>query len=314
MEFGQRDGAAISAAGRCGDWRAGFHPAHDRVGEGLIAALSFITGTTHGIGRTTAAELARAGHHVVMLCRDAVLAGQVAADIRRQIPGAGVDAITCDLASLDSVRQAAATARERYAAIDRLILNAGVAATSRQRTATGMDLNFAVNHLGHFLLTELLRERMAPHGRIITVASLAHYRGRLDLDAVADPQERILPTSSYGRSKLANVLHSFALARRLAGSTVTANCLHPGIVATHLLPGWVKLILGVVRGQMFDAERGSRTTLHLALSPDLAGRGGLYFDEKAVPVTASRLAQDVALQEALWERSLKWAGLPVPQN
>jgi NAD(P)-dependent dehydrogenase (short-subunit alcohol dehydrogenase family) len=243
-----------------------------------------------------------------MLCRDAQLAQQVAADIRMQIPGAAMDAITCDLANLDSVREAAETARQRYSSIDRLILNAGIAATSRRRTASGMDLNFAVNHLGHFLLTELLRDRMAPHGRIISVASLAHYRGRLDLNAVADPGERILTTSSYARSKLANVLHSFALARQLAGSNVTANCLHPGIVATHLLPGWVKMILGVVRGQMFDATRGAHTSLQLALAPEMAGTSGRYFDEHAAPRTASKIASDPALQDALWERSLEWAG------
>jgi NAD(P)-dependent dehydrogenase (short-subunit alcohol dehydrogenase family) len=245
-----------------------------------------------------------------MLCRDVPLAQTIAADIRAKVPGATVDSIHCDLARLDSVREAATTALERCGTIDRLILNAGMAATSRQRTGAGMDLNFAVNHLGHFLLTELLRGNMADDGRIITVASLAHYRARLDLDAVADPRERINPTASYARSKLANVLHSFALARRLAGSTVTANCLHPGIVATRLLPGWVRIILGLVRGQMFDDVRGSHTTLQLALSPELAGTSGLYFNENGAPKNTSKLARNVALQDALWERSLQWTKLP----
>jgi NAD(P)-dependent dehydrogenase (short-subunit alcohol dehydrogenase family) len=244
---------------------------------------------------------------VVMLCRDAVLAQEVATDIRSQMPAAA-DVIHCDLASLDSIRHAAATVRERYSSIDRLILNAGMAATSRQRTASGMDLNFAVNHLGHFLLTELLRDRMANHGCILTVASSAHFRGRLDLDDVADPRERIRPMASYSRSKLANVLHSFALARQLAGSTVTAGCLHPGIVATNLLPNWVRMIQRVIRGQMFDETRGARTTLHLALSPDMTATSGQYFDENAVVQPASRLARDTALQDALWERSLEWTG------
>jgi NAD(P)-dependent dehydrogenase (short-subunit alcohol dehydrogenase family) len=271
-----------------------------------LAPLTVITGTTHGIGRVTATQLARAGHHVVMLCRDGALAMSVAADIRGQFPAAAVDAIDCDLASLDSVRAAAAAVRERYGAIDRLILNAGMAATTRRRDASGMDLNFAVNHLGHFLLTELLRGSMAARGRIITVASMAHYRGGLDLDAVADPRERIRPMASYARSKLANVLHSFALARQLAGSTVTANCLHPGIVVTGLLPGWVRVLQRVIRGQMFDATRGARTTLHLALAPDLDGISGKYFDENAAPKVASDRARNVALQDALWQRSLDW--------
>lgn len=273
-----------------------------------MAPLTAITGTTHGIGRITATELARAGHHVVMLCRDMSLANAVAADIRMQVPHAAVDAIRCDLADLASVREAAA-ACEQHGNIDRLILNAGMAATTSRRNASGMDLNFAVNHLGHFLLVELLRGQMAAQGRIITVASLAHYRGRLDLDAVADPRERVSPTASYARSKLANVLHSLALARQLAGSTVTANCLHPGIVATHLLPGWVRIIQRVIRGQMFDEVRGAQSTLHLALSPEAGQTSGLYFDENSRPQPASALARDPALQDALWERSLQWTGL-----
>lgn len=272
--------------------------------------LTVITGTTHGIGRVTAFELARAGHQLVMLCRDESLAGQLAADIRAREPAAVVEAIHCDLADLASVRHAAAAVREHHEVIDRLILNAGMAALGNRRTAGGMDLNFAVNHLGHFLLAELLRERMAARSRIITVASRAHFRSPpLDLDAVADGRERIRATASYARSKLANVLHSFALARRLAGSGITANCLHPGVIASNLLPAWVRVVQRVLRGQMFDVERGARTTLHLALAPEVADVNGCYFDENARARPASVPAQDVALQDALWQRSLVWAGL-----
>lgn len=271
-----------------------------------MSLTTVITGTTHGIGRTTAIELGRAGHRLVMLCRDVPLAQRVAQDIRAQTTAAAVDVIRCDLADLASVRVAAGAVRELQGGIDRLILNAGMAATSRQRNATGMDMNFAVNHLGHFLLCELLRDRMTQGGRIITVASRAHFRGALDLDAVADPHERVAAMASYARSKLANVLHSFALARRLAGSGVTANCLHPGVIASNLLPRWVQFFQRYLRGQMFDETRGARTTLHLALAPDLRGANGLYFDENALPQTASVLARDAALQEALWQRSLQW--------
>jgi NAD(P)-dependent dehydrogenase (short-subunit alcohol dehydrogenase family) len=273
-----------------------------------LRALSVITGTTHGIGRVTARQLAQSGHDVVMLCRDVPLAERVAADMRLQTPAATVRVVQCDLASLDSVREAAAAVRAGCGSIDRLVLNAGMAATTRRRNARGMDLNFAVNHLGHFLLTELLRDRMAARGRIISVASQAHFRARLDLDAVADPRERIAPMASYARSKLANVLHCFALARRLEGSDVTANCLHPGVIASHLLPRWVQFFQRFLRGQMLDEERGARTTLHLALAPNLEGNG-LYFDENARPQVASALARNVALQEALWQRSLQWVGL-----
>ena len=271
-----------------------------------MSLTTVITGTTHGIGRVTASELGRAGHRLVMLCRDTSLARRVAQEIRTKTTDAAVDVVRCDLADLASVRAAASEVRDLHHGIDRLVLNAGMAATSRQRAAGGMDMNFAVNHLGHFLLCELLRDRMTKGGRIITVASRAHFRGALDLDAVADPRERIAAMASYARSKLANVLHTFALARRLAGSGVTANCLHPGVIASNLLPRWVQFFQRYLRGQMFDEVRGAQTTLHLALAPDLHGANGLYFDENASPQTASELARDAALQEALWQRSLQW--------
>ena len=271
--------------------------------------LAVITGTTHGIGRVTAQELARAGYRVIMLCRNEPLAREVATQIRSAIPQARVDVLACDLAHPATIRRSALVLRERFGPIDRLILNAGIATLSNQRTPAGLDLNFAVNHLGHFLLVELLRDQMAAGGRILTVASRAHFRGRLDPDSVADPAERIRATASYARSKLANVLHSLALARQLKGSGVTANCLHPGVVATHLLPRWVQRIQRVVRRQMFDEPRGAQTTLHLALSAEVAECNGLYFDENAQPRPPSKVAQNVKLQDALWRRSREWAGL-----
>jgi len=271
--------------------------------------LAVITGTTHGIGRVTALELARANYRVVMLCRNVALANEVAVQIASQVAGSRVEAIPCDLGDLSSVRRAALDVRERFGPIQRMILNAGMASMAHQRAASGLDLNFAVNHLGHFLLVELLREQMASGGRIITVASRAHLRGNLDLDAVADPSERIRATASYARSKLANVLHSLALARQLEGTGVTANCLHPGIVATHLLPHWVQVIQRLIRGQMFDEQRGAKTTLHLTLSPEVAGCNGIYFDEKARATSPSKRALDRALQDELWRRSRSWVGL-----
>lgn len=269
---------------------------------------ALITGTTHGIGRFTALELARAGQPVLMLCRNATLAADLVREIQGACPGAQVDALHCDLADLASVQAAGLQVLERFDRLSHMILNAGMAATRRLRTPGGMDLNFAVNHLGHFLLVELLRGRMMPGGRILTVASHAHARGRLDLVAVTDPAERIGTLPSYARSKLANVLHSLALARRLEGSGVCVNCLHPGIVATHLLPRWVQWVQRLVRGQMFDARRGAFTTLQLALSPDFAACHGQYFDEHARARPPAERARDIPLQEALWESSLEWVG------
>lgn len=271
--------------------------------------LAVVTGTTHGIGRVTALELARAGLHVVMLCRNPDAAAQVRSGILAQLPDATVDVLPCDLADLTAVRGCAARLRRDFGPVQLLVNNAGTVSMRHRLSTDGFELVFATNHLGPFLLTALLRERMAAAGRIVTVASCVHFRGRLDLDAIDAPGARYRPAAAYARSKLANVLHTLALARRLAGSGVTVNCLHPGIVATNLLPRWLELVRPLFRRVIFDATRGARTTLQLALSPDVAGVSGAYFDEQGIPRTPSPLALDQTLQDALWERSLRWTGL-----
>src|SRR5262249_14554749 len=155
-------------------------------------------------------------------------------------PEAAVHAVRCDLASLASVR---ASAREVLGQFDRIALlinNAGIVSTRHQMSADGFELVFATNHLGPFLLTQLLLERGT--GRIITVSSRSHYEGKLDLARITDPRARYGAREAYAQSKLANVLHTFALARRLARTGITANCLHPGVVATNLLPRWLRII------------------------------------------------------------------------
>jgi retinol dehydrogenase 12 len=268
--------------------------------------IAVITGTTHGIGRVTARELARAGVSLVMLCRNVIEADVVRAEFLRDFPQARISIVRCDLASLASVREAASTVRQDFSGIDLLINNAGIVSVRHLMSVDGYELTFATNYLGPFLLTQLLQDRVREGGRIINVASRAHYRGKLDLENLRDPLFRYRPVAAYDRSKLANVLHTFALARRLKGSGVTANCLHPGVVATNLLPWWVKAIKPWFTPVTLDAERGARSTLHLALSPDAASAQGLYFDEHHVPQAASALASNVDLQEALWRASVRY--------
>lgn len=275
-----------------------------------MSELAVITGTTHGIGRVTSRELARAGKTVLMLCRDPVAAGAVREEIGKHAPRARVEVVRCDLASLASVREAAACIRRDYPRIGLLINNAGMVSTRHRTSVDGFELTFATNHLGPFLLTALLSEHLDSSARIVTVASRIHYRGRLDLAAVTDGRARYGATAAYAQSKLANVMHTFALARRLAGTGITVNCLHPGVVATNLLPPWLRLVKPLITRVMFDAERGARTTIHLALDPTAAGVTGHYFDEYQVPRSASALANDVALQESLWARSATWTGAP----
>lgn len=276
-----------------------------------MSDIAVITGTTHGIGRVIARELARAGLAVVMLCRDVDAAGAVRAEIQAAVPGADVHAIRCDLASLASVRESAAAVREQFGALRLLINNAGIVSAKHRMSVDGFELTFATNHLGPFLLTHLLLDRIDPkQGRIVNTASRVHYKGRLDLERIRDPNAPYFGTTAYSQSKLANVLHTLALARRLAGKGVTANCLHPGVVATNLLPRWLQAIKPLISWVMFDAERGARTTLHVALSPELHDVSGRYFDENQMERQPAPLARDVELQDRLWMQSAEWVGVP----
>ena len=275
-----------------------------------MSELAVITGTTHGIGRVTCRELARAGKTVVMLCRDVRAASAVRDEVRRHAPRARLEVVHCDLASLASVREAAAIVRRDYPPLGLLVNNAGMVSTRHRTSVDGFELTFATNHLGPFLLTALLSEHLDAAARIVLVASRIHYRGRLDLDAVTDARARYGAQAAYAQSKLANVMHTFALARRMAGTGISVNCLHPGVVATNLLPRWLRVVKPLITRVMFDAERGARTTVYLALDQSVAGITGRYFDEYQLPRAAAPLANDVALQESLWKMSAVWTGAP----
>jgi NAD(P)-dependent dehydrogenase (short-subunit alcohol dehydrogenase family) len=285
-----------------------------------MSDIAVITGTTHGIGVVTSRELARKGLTVVMLCRNLEAAERVRSEIIGLVPGARLHCVECDLASLASVRTAAKVVRRDFGHIGWLINNAGMVSTLRKTSMDGFELTFATNHLGPFLLTELLRDRMADDGRIINLASRAHlkHKGNLGLAGIADRSARYNAQAVYARSKLANVMHTFALARRLAAGSarVTVNCLHPGVVATNLLPPWLRLIKPLISPNIIDAERGARTTLYLALSQEVAGVSGRYFDEHQKEQRALESAYDVVQQEALWDASERWvresAAEPVP--
>jgi NAD(P)-dependent dehydrogenase (short-subunit alcohol dehydrogenase family) len=274
------------------------------------AGVAVITGTTHGIGRVTARELAKAGFTLVMPCRDLQVGQGVRDEIGTLVPGALIHVLLCDLASLASVRECALSIRREFQSIALLINNAGMVSTRHRMSEDGFELTFATNHLGPFLLTHLLQDRMCAGGRIINVASRAHYGGVIDLESIQAPRARYRARAAYAQSKLANVLHTFALARRLAGSPVTANCLHPGIVATNLLPRWLRLLKPLVTRVTFGPERGARTTLYLALSKEVTDISGRYFDEHQAVQPASSLANDVRLQESLWTASERWTRSP----
>jgi retinol dehydrogenase 12 len=274
-----------------------------------VTAVGVVTGTTHGIGRVTALELARAGYSVAMLCRDLTAAEVVRQEIISEVPRADVRVLPCDLASLESVRRCAQAVRNEFGAITVLVNNAGIVSSRHRVSAEGFELTFAVNHLAHFLLVRLLLDRMARHGRIVNVASRAHFRARaesMNLQTINDPQAHYSSIQAYARSKLANVMFTLALARRLAGTSITSNCLHPGVVATHLLPAWLRALKPLMTRVIFDPDRGARTTLYVALAPEVTALSGAYFDEYQTIQPASALANDVQRQEALWSASEQW--------
>lgn len=262
--------------------------------------VCLVTGATSGIGRAAALALGRLGATVVLLARSP----ERGEEVRRAVEAEGgrAELLLADLSSLAQVREAAAELERRHGRLDVLVNNA--AAYSKERTlgADGIELQFAVNHLAPFLLTTsllpLLR-RSAP-ARIVTVSSEAHQGTRMNWE---DPtgERGYRGLKAYAQSKLANLLFTFELARRLEGSGVTANAVHPGVVGTELLfGGWAPLRL--LRPFLRTPEKGAETIVHLAASPEVAGVSGEYFKDRH-PIRPSAAARDPVDARRLWELS-----------
>jgi NAD(P)-dependent dehydrogenase (short-subunit alcohol dehydrogenase family) len=273
-----------------------------------------VTGATSGIGRETALRLALLGGNVIIVGRDAGRAAAAADDIRQRAPSAEVAVLIADLSSMAAVRRLAGVVQDRYERLDVLVNNAGVIAMRRQLTGEGLEVTFATNHLAPFLLTSLLRgllERSAP-ARVVTVASNAHGSVRsIPWDDLARGVEGGGVSQVYAVSKLLNILFNAELARRLDGTGVTANCLHPGFVRTSLgrevtgIPGAaLQLALRLRPG----AATGARTSVYLASSAEVATVTGGYFVKSRL-AQPSALAQDRAAAERLWALSTELTGL-----
>jgi NAD(P)-dependent dehydrogenase (short-subunit alcohol dehydrogenase family) len=270
----------------------------------LEGQVFVITGANTGIGLSTARELARRRARVILACRSRERTEPVLSAIREESKDAVIEFLELDLANLASVRRAAAQVLERERALHVLINNAGVAG-QRGVTADGFELAFGVNHLGHFLFTALLLDRIrasAP-SRVVTVASKAHYRATgIDWQAVRRPTRSWSGFHEYQVSKLANVLFSAELARRLEGSGVSTYSLHPGVIASDI---WRRIpwpLRPVVTGFMSSVEEGANTTVYCATSSEIGGQSGLYWDECA-PKRPSYRARDAGLAAELWARS-----------
>ena len=279
----------------------------------LDGRTCLVTGATSGIGQETARGLAGLGAHVVIVGRDRERAESTRKAIVERSGNPRVDVLLADLSSLAGIRGLADEFLSSYPALHVLVNNAGTIELSRTTTVDGFEKTFAVNHLAYFLLTNLLlpRLRASAPARIVNVASEAHRFGRIDL-ADLQSEKSYAAMRVYGTSKLLNLLFTLALAERLVGSGVTANCLHPGAVSTGLGKqngAWVKLLIGLLRPFFLTAEQGAANTIFVAASDELVGVSGKYFVKQRA-VAPSRRSLRPGLARRVWERSNELVGLP----
>lgn len=281
-------------------------------GTALAGRTVLVTGGTGGIGRATAEGLAAMGAHIAITGRNEDRAHRVAKEIAAAT-GGSVDAYAADLSALAEVRRLAAQVQSAYPRLDVLVNNVGGFWGHRHVTADGLEYTFALNHLAPFLLTNLLLDRLiasAP-ARVVNVSSGAQAMGKIDFDDLMG-ERRYSGQRAYNQSKLANVMFTYELARRLDGTGVTATVLHPGVVRTAFgaedpSPFW-RVFIPLTRPFMKSPEHGAKTPIYLASSPQVEGATGRYF-ANLKPRTANRTADDATATARLWQVSAELTGL-----
>lgn len=283
----------------------------------MSGKICIVTGANSGIGKETALGLAQMGARVVMVCRNAEKGKAALEEIRRESGSSQVDLLIADMSSQASVRALAEQIQQKYPRLDVLVNNAGGAAPARTLSADGIEMTLATNHLGAALLTFLLLDllKASAPSRIINVSSEAQRRARLDMNDLQFERRKYRGIAAYGQSKLLMNAFTFELARRLAGTGVTANCLHPGVVATNIWsanppPLIGKLIIAVVKPFMLSSKQGAAVSLYLATSPEVAQVSGEYF-VKSKPAKSNHLSRDPKLMAEVWLCTEKMTGLPL---
>ena len=272
-----------------------------------------ITGATSGLGLVASGRLAGLGARLVLVARNRAKAEAMLRQLRDKTPSLEAEILIADLSRRDEVRRLAAELPRAAPRIDVLINNAGAIFTRRETTADGLERTFALNHMAYFLLTVLLLDRLRENApaRIVNVASEAHRNATLDLGDL-QTAEGYSGWLAYRRSKLANILFTRELARRLKGSCVTSNCLHPGFVATAFGDnngGPFRFALAIAKRFMAIApEQGGETLVYAASAPEIAGASGIYFDKNR-PRDPAAAAQDDSAAGLLWRASERLAGL-----
>ncbi len=283
----------------------------------LEGKYALVTGATSGMGKATARRLAERGATVVVAGRTAEKTQNTVQEIQKQVPNSDVRSLVADLTSLAQVGALAQAYRDAYPRLDALIHNAGGMFGKRQLNGDGLEMTFALNAFAPFLLTGLLLDTLkasAP-SRIITVASAQHVGKQVPFEDMTH-EKGYKPLQVYAESKLMAIMFTYALARHLQGTEVTANALHPGVVATDFgkdAGGMWPAMFTVLSPFGLSPEKGAQTALYLATSPDVANVSGEYF-VKSRPARSSKESYDVAAQERLWTLSEQVTGLAAPQS
>jgi len=283
------------------------------VKSSMQGKICMVTGANSGVGKATALALAQMGATVVMVCRDRARGEEAQNEITTKSKNNAVDLLQADLSSQQSIRQLVENFQHHYTHLHVLINNAGAAFPGRRETVDGLEMTFAVNYLAPFLLTNVLLDvlKASAPARVVNVSSDSHEAGYIKLDNLQSKN----PYGSmkvYGQAKLAVVLFTYELARRLEGTGVTVNCLHPGFVATHFGqrdagPAF-RLLVKVIGSFGTSPEKGAKTSIYLASSPKVEGVTGTYF-VKSIPKRSAAISYDESLQRQLWEQSAKLVNL-----
>jgi len=282
------------------------------VNTQMQGKICMITGANSGIGKATALGLAQMGATVVLVSRDRARGEEAQKEIKAKSGNDAIDLLLADLSSQQSIRQLVEDFKQRYTRLHVLINNAGVFALTWRETVDGLEMSFAVNVLAPFLLTNLLLDviKASAPARIVNVSSNQQEANHLKLDDL-QLEKSYRPMRAYAQSKLAVVLFTYELARRLEGTGVTANCLHPGFVATNIAQRDLVLPARLATKLIFrfgtSPEKGAKTSLYLATSLDVEGVTGKYF-EKSVPRKSTPLSYDESLQQQLWKACAQLTG------
>src|SRR3984957_10156942 len=283
----------------------------------MSGKLCIVTGANSGIGKETALGLAQMGARVVMVCRNAEKGKAALEEIRRESGSSQIDLLIADMSSQASVRALAEQIQQKYPRLDVLVNNAGGAPPARTLSADGIEMTLATNHLGPALLTLLLLDllKSSAPSRIVNVSSSeAQSPARLDMNDLQFERRKYGNVAAYRQSKLLMNTFTFELARRLAGTGVTANCLHPGAVATNIwsaaAPLIGRLIIPLVKPFMLTSKQGAAVSLYLATSPEVAQVSGEYF-VKSKPAKSNPLSRDPKLMAEVWLCTEKMTGLPL---